>query len=377
MTASQQRKPASAPSAWFEEISALARSMEACRAVTLARIADLDDAALAGMPDSAFSPIGWHVGHIAYSEALWLGGGENPRPEWTLLFRPDGLPKRARVSLPPREALLDFLAAVRARSLARLAAGIDETELRLWRFILQHEGQHAETIAVLRCLLGRDVEPATELPAAPGVDSAEDTIALAGGSFVMGSDDADALDNERLAHRRMVAPFRLSRRPASERFYRDFMAAGGYGERRFWSAEGWQWRQANEIEGPLYGCAGRADLPVFGVSAYEAEACCRFLGARLPSETEWEYAAKSHPALIALGEVWQWTADAFAPFAGFAPYPYPGYSSAYFDGRHRVLKGGSRASGAATLRPSFRNWYEPGTRQIFAGFRYVRDAEED
>jgi gamma-glutamyl hercynylcysteine S-oxide synthase len=352
--------------------SVLGTAMTSCREATLARVIELDDAALSTWPDPAFSPIGWHLGHIAYSEALWLNGGEDPRAEWGLLFRQDGLPKAARAALPPREALLAYLAEVRVRSLARLAAGPLGEQARLWHFILQHEAQHAETIAVLRRLLGFDMgatAPRDESPA----DDGDEMIEIAGGAFQMGHDGIEALDNERPSRRVAVAPFRISRRPLTKRLYREFIAAGGYGEQQFWSAEGWAWRQASKVEGPLYGCEGEEEA-VFGISAYEAEACCRYLGARLPSEAEWEYAARRHPALGRLGEVWQWTASAFASYPGFAPYPYAGYSAAYFDGRHRVLKGGSWASAAPLLRPSFRNWYEPGMRQIFAGCRYVEEA---
>ncbi|HKO06179.1 MAG TPA: SUMF1/EgtB/PvdO family nonheme iron enzyme, partial [Alphaproteobacteria bacterium] len=131
---------------------------------------------------------------------------------------------------------------------------------------------------------------------------------------------------------------------------------------------------ASGVERPLYWTGGNAALPVHGISAYEAEAYCRFIGARLPSEAEWERAQALHPECGFLGEVWQWTASVFAPYPGFAPFPYRGYSAAYFDGLHRVLKGGSWVTLPPVLRPSFRNWYAPDTRQIFAGLRYAMDS---
>ena len=74
-----------------------------------------------------------------------------------------------------------------------------------------------------------------------------------------------------------------------------------------------------------------------------------------------------------LGNVWEWTASWFAGYRGFTYYPYRGYSEIYFDGQHRVLRGGSWATNKAALRTSFRNWYHPQVRQIFAGFRCARD----
>ena len=89
---------------------------------------------------------------------------------------------------------------------------------------------------------------------------------------------------------------------------------------------------------------------------------------------------KTYPAGVSaygcwdmLGNVWEWTASWFEAYAGFESYPYRGYSQAYFNGEHRVLRGGSWATRPWSLRSTFRNWYHPGVRQILAGFRCVRD----
>ncbi|HUI18797.1 MAG TPA: SUMF1/EgtB/PvdO family nonheme iron enzyme [Alphaproteobacteria bacterium] len=345
----------------------LATAMAACRAATCARVAELDDEDLRVQPDPAFSPIGWHLGHIAYTEALWLTPGGDPHPEWQRLFRQDGLPKAARRNLPSARELADYLAAVRAAALDRLERGASEAELALWRFVLQHEAQHAETIAFVRRLAGFDPTSPQSLAAA----EEETLIEIPAGRARQGHDGPDALDNERAAHGIELAGFRLARRPVSERQYRRFIDAGGYREPALWSAEGWAWCRESGVERPHYWAGGAAPRPVHGISAYEAEAYCRFIGARLPSEAEWERAQALHPECAFLGEVWQWTASTFACYPGFAPFPYRGYSAAYFDGGHRVLKGGSWASLPPVLRPSFRNWYVPSTRQIFAGFRYA------
>ncbi|HLI10405.1 MAG TPA: SUMF1/EgtB/PvdO family nonheme iron enzyme [Alphaproteobacteria bacterium] len=348
---------------------AVTEAMAACRHATLALIADLDDEILRAQPDPLFSPIGWHIGHIAYTEALWLAPSAVIHPEWETIFRQDGLPKAARRALPPRSALLDYLAEARRHAMARAEAALAAGEERLWRFILQHEAQHGETIAIIRRLSGLDLR----LPKPVAADDGA-MIEIPAGTFHRGDDGIAALDNERPAHPEALPAYRLSRRPVSQRRFRDFILAGGYRTRRFWSDEGWRWRTAHGVTRPLYWRAGGDDVSVHGVSAYEAEAYCRFIGMRLPSEAEWERAANLAPSLAMLGEVWQWTSTVFAAYPGFQAFPYPGYSRAYFDGRHRVLKGGSWATQAPVLRPSFRNWYEPGTRQIFAGFRYADDA---
>lgn len=164
--------------------------------------------------------------------------------------------------------------------------------------------------------------------------------------------------------------------------------------------------------------------PVMCVSWYEAEAFANALGKRLPSEAEWEKAAAWDPNLYAQryqpcgevgkavevglgtwgcnsdartpgttrvdqhpagesaygcfdmqGNVWEWTATWFHPYPGFSTYPYDGYSLPYFDQRHRVLRGGSWATRSHVMRPTFRNWYNPWVREIFAGFRCAQSSQ--
>ena len=101
---------------------------------------------------------------------------------------------------------------------------------------------------------------------------------------------------------------------------------------------------------------------------YEADACARWLGRRLPTETEWEAAAPPNT-----GQVWEWTASSFAGWPGFESFPYREYSEVFFGDEYRVLRGGSWATHSAAIRPTFRNWDFPIRRQIFAGFRCVSD----
>jgi iron(II)-dependent oxidoreductase len=259
-----------------------------------------------------------------------------------------------------------------------------------------------------------------------------DMITVAEGEFVMGAAwDSFAYDNERPARELFVPAFKIARLPVTNGEYAHFVEEGGYERREFWGEEGWEWREKENWTRPLYwrrdGAGGWAerrmfeegavepDHPVTGVSWYESEAYARFAGKRLPTEAEWEKAASwdgarkrryawgdeepsdafcnfdmrrwgttpagAFPAgaspcgcLDMSGNVWEWTATPFEGFPGFEPFPYPEYSEVWFDGDHRVLKGGSWATRASLLRTSFRNFFRRHFRIAFAGIRLAEDA---
>ncbi|MCS6925601.1 MAG: ergothioneine biosynthesis protein EgtB [Candidatus Binatia bacterium] len=261
----------------------------------------------------------------------------------------------------------------------------------------------------------------------------EDMVVVPGGPLLMGSDDdTSTLDNERPRHRTTTGAFLIDRFPVTNGQFLQFLLAGGYRNPSWWTPAGWQWRERFGVEHPLYWRRAQngewweigltqvhplaLDHPVSHVSWYEADAYARFAGKRLPTEAEWEKAATWDPArqrklsypwgedqpdarhcnyngtmhgttpvgryaaypspygcVDMLGNVWEWTATWFHPYPGFVAYPYEGYSTPYFDGQHRVLKGGSWATRGHVLRPTFRNWYHPGVREICAGFRCAKD----
>ncbi|MEG3988639.1 ergothioneine biosynthesis protein EgtB [Microcoleus sp. S28C3] len=419
---------------------AIYHDLQQCRRGTFKLFADIDYDIFCRQAHPEFSPVGWHLGHIAYTEDLWLlqrcAGLKPVFPEYHQLFAADILPKKQRVFLPTLPEVELYLDAVRKKVLDYLeVAPIDEQE-RLWRFIIQHESQHCETVAFVLQMQrkikegrwkkedGRGNEEGRlitnyQLPITdyqlPITDSP--VIEIPGGEFYMGSDAAEALDNERSRHLCYLEAYSIDRYPVTCRQYRDFMESGGYQNPDWWSADGWKWLQVEAVSRPLYWSENPAfnNHPVCGVSWYEAEAYCNFTGKRLPSEAEWEKAASwdatnqkyriypwgeeppngslcNHGNNIAntspvdafpkgasaagccdmLGNVWEWTASTFDAYPGFESYPYRGYSQVYFDGEHRVLKGGSWATFPQALRSSFRNWYYPGVRQIIAGFRCAK-----
>lgn len=399
--------------------AALRGALLACRERTLTIVADLEAADCYQQAHPEFSPVGWHLGHIAFTESIWileqLAEQAPLYPEYRRLFTADGLPKVKRQNLPPLEWLLDYLETVRSRVLAYLAAAPLAEQERLWYWLLQHESQHSEIVTFLLQL--RRWQPregwTSQPPAQPPRD---DMVAIPAGICQLGSDTVLAQDNERAPHTVELAAYAIDRFPVTCQDFQAFRTAGGYQRREFWSVAGWRWLQEQPVNRPLYWSAAPewANHPVCGVSWYEAEAYAVFMQKRLPTEAEWASAARrqadghctaypwgdlppsarrcNYDGLVGhttpvdaypdgvsasgcwdlLGNVWEWTATPFAAYPGFAPAPYPGYSQAYFDQQHYVLRGGSWATRPWCLRASCRNWYQPGVRQILAGFRCAR-----
>ena len=382
--------------------------MEECRRSTLSLFEGTDDGTFCRQAHPDFSPVGWHLGHIAYTEYLWLlehGAGYPPQSlEYRRLFAADGLPKCDRVHLPTLPEVQTYLETVRSQVFDYLeVAPLDEQE-RLWRWLLQHESQHCETIAIVLELIKRheargmkhEVEERSWVMGHGSLDQdkgqrTEDKGQLAiqnpkskiqnpdspmlqipAGPFAMGSETIEALDNERPIHQVDLETYWIDLVPVTCQQYWVFMTSGGYQNPEWWSSEGWQWLQDHPVTQPLYWieAAELEDQPVCGVNWYEADAYARFVGKRLPTEAEWEKATHWNSENM-LGQVWEWTDSWFAGYPGFTAYPYRGYSQAYFDDQHRVLRGGSRATRRWALRPTFRNWYHPHVREIFAGFRCV------
>ena len=404
--------------------------MQDCRSLTLSLFENLDHETFCRQAHPDFSPIGWHLGHIAYTEALWLlqrCAGQPPIfSQYHRLFAQDGLPKGDRVHLPHIAEILHYLEAVRSQVFDYLETAPLETEERLWRWLLQHESQHAETVAIVLKLQERNSRSnLNEVDPLKSSTQNSSMVCIPAGYFEQGNESIDAMDNERSLQQVYLDAYWIDQFPVTCGAYRSFIQSGGYQDSKWWSQAGWQWLQKNSVTEPLYWQNDPTydDHPVCGVNWFEADAYTRFVGKRLPTEAEWEKAASwnsgdqslagisksatypwgneppdptrchhaqklgtspvySHPKGQShagchdlLGNVWEWTASWFDGYNGFESYPYPAYSQAYFDGSHHVLKGGSWATYPWALRSSFRNWYHPHVREIFAGFRAVRDTK--
>ena len=242
-----------------------------------------------------------------------------------------------------------------------------------------------------------------------------------------------AFDNEQLAHEIEIAPFAIAKTTVTNGEFKHFVEDGGYKRRELWTAEGWQWRTASGAEHPVYWRREGNDrwlrrnfdewvalddrMPVIHVNWHEANAYCRWANRRLPTEAEWEMAASGEPptngqgvaerkrrfpwgdnsptleranldwramgcipvdALPAgdsafecrqmIGNVWEWTTSDFNPYPGFVAGPYKEYSAPWF-GDHKVLRGGCWVTRSRLIHNTYRNFYTPDRRDVWAGFR--------
>jgi gamma-glutamyl hercynylcysteine S-oxide synthase len=347
------------------------------------------------------SPLVWDLAHIGHFEELWLlrelGGQPPTRAEHDDVYDAFAHERSERAELPilPPRAAWAFVADVRERVLGLLEElRLDDGNPLLERgfvfgMVIQHELQHIETMAQTQQLGGL---PGPALGGPPQV-TAKGSVVVPAGVFRLGAGDDEpwAYDNERPRHELHVPAFRIDRSLVTNAEYASFVDAGGYRDREAWSEEGWTWRESEDVELPLFWLRESGGLsrtrfdvveplqlrePVQHVSWLEADAYARWAGKRLPTEVEWEKAARvAGDELEHLrGAVWQWTASHFAGYPGFRAFPYAEYSEVFFGDEYRVLRGGSWVTDPAVARLSFRNWDYPQRRQIFSGIRCAGDA---
>jgi gamma-glutamyl hercynylcysteine S-oxide synthase len=376
-------------------------SLAEARERTLSLVAPISDEDLNRQHDPLMSPLVWDLGHIAAFEDLWVcreAGLELLRPDLAEVYDAMETPRPRRGDLPylRRDEAVAFMDAVRERTVSVL----DRVGPFITEMLVQHEQQHNETMLQTLQLAEAGVySPQRRTPSGRAasrvitVEAGDCSIGFEGGGF--------AYDNERPRHRVELGAYRIDGAPVTNAQYLEFVEDGGYSRRELWSEAGWEQREREGWERPLYWTADgqerrfdsveplAGELPVMHVSWFEADAYARWRGARLPTEAEWEQAAVEFepergaldqldfgpgPAGPFVGDCWEWTASEFAPYPGFQAYPYEEYSAVFFGESYRVLRGASWATRPRVARSTFRNWDHPQRRQIFAGFRCAEGA---
>jgi ergothioneine biosynthesis protein EgtB len=299
---------------------------------------------------------------------------------------------------------------------------------------LEHEAMHQETLLYMwhRLPHAQKHKPANVQYEVSAPSPPRHVVTIAEGLATLGADRGRipfGWDNEFDGHAVGVPAFEIDVHSVTNADFLEFVRAGGYRNRELWSPEGWEWREQDAVEHPIFWewqadrwfWRGMFDLiplppawPVY-VSYAEAEAFARWRGRRVPTEAEYHRAAFGTPSgeqrpfpwgseppqpsrgnfdftswepvpagarpagasawgvHDLIGNGWEWTSTVFEPFPGFAPMAsYPEYSADFFDGRHYVMKGASPATAKELVRRSFRNWFRPNYPYVYAKFRTAR-----
>ena len=340
-------------------------------------------------------------------------------------------PQRGLLSRPPLEDIWryrDMVDEAMRRLFTRMAGG-DPAFNQLVELGLNHEQQHQELILtdIKHALSLNPLRPAyTSSPAALKTETKPPGwLRYEGGRVRIGHESSGfAFDNESPAHDVLLSPFYLADRLVTQGEYLEFIRDGGYRRADLWLSLGWDRVCAEQWQAPLY-WEGQKDhwqiytlhgmqaldplAPVTHVSYFEADAYARWARVRLPREAEWEHAARQmrsgqsghpesnpctanllesghlHPIAAMLsdgpstimqmyGDAWEWTSSSYDAYPGYAP---PAGAVGEYNGKFMcnqyVLRGGSCATPASHIRPSYRNFFPPEARWQFSGIRLARD----
>jgi ergothioneine biosynthesis protein EgtB len=363
-----------------------------------------EDQLIQSMPDA--SPAKWHRAHTTWFFEQFLLGDHCPayrpfHPDYAYLFNSYYVSagprherhQRGQLTRPGAEEITAYRRHVDAAVVKFFREADEETLRKLAPLVetgLNHEQQHQELMLtdILHAFAQNPVLPAYDpawRPPASG-RGGEDWITLPEGIHTVGHiGDSFHFDNEKPPHRALVGPVRIRRDLVTNAEWLAFMRDGGYRTPTLWlmdglataSNEDWQapgyWR---EIDGEwqVMTLAGPRPVdpatPVCHVSYYEADAFARWSGKHLPTEMEWEVAARGNHLADAFGIVWQWTRSAYAPYPGYRAIEGAlGEYNGKFMVNQLVLRGSSLATPRGHSRISYRNFFYPHHRWQFTGLR--------
>jgi ergothioneine biosynthesis protein EgtB len=374
------------------------------RAETERRAAPLsaEDQVVQSMPDA--SPTKWHRAHVTWFFEHFLLRPFAPRyrvfdERFSYLFNSYYVAAGPRHARPQRGMItrpgVAETTAYRAHVDAAVAELIESTDdlgsiARVIEIGLHHEQQHQELLLtdILHAFAQNETHPVYDAgwrwPQGEDVGKAAGEL-IAGVHAIGYHGDGFCFDNERPAHQVLLPPVRVGPALVTNGEWLEFMAEGGYTTPGLWLSDGWAQVEAQgwcapgywrKIDGAWFsltlGGLRPVDpsLPVCHVSYYEADAFARWAGKHLPSEAEWEVAARGGALADAFGVVWQWTRSAYSPYPGYrAEEGALGEYNGKFMVNQLVLRGSSLATPAGHSRLTYRNFFYPPARWQFSGLR--------
>jgi ergothioneine biosynthesis protein EgtB len=391
---------------------------------SLAAPLSAEDQTVQSMPD--VSPTKWHRAHTTWFFETFVLLPDHPayrvyHPEFAYLFNSyyeavgPRYPRNRRglVTRPGCEEVAAYRRYADEAMVAWLEKGGSPLGRERAELGLHHEQQHQELLLMdIKHVLSMTSFAPTYVQtsiSSPSPVREPGWVEHPGGVVEIGhAGDGFAFDNEGPAHGVLLQPFALADRVVTCGDWMRFIQDGGYARPELWLSDGWAAVQTEGWDAPLYWSLddegwtvftlqGRKGIdpsePVCHVSYYEADAFAAWAGARLPTEFEWEAAAKQfgdpeqghfldplapHPATqhqsAFYGDAWTWTSSAYLPYPGFRPAPgaVGEYNGKFMVGQ-QVLRGGCCATPAGHVRPTYRNFFPPGSRWPFAGVRLARD----